>query len=202
MTPDPDLRQAEPLSRAAMDEPEYRPGCTDDFHRLYQVSYQRIFRTLAAMLTDESAAEDCTQEAFLSAFKAWKDWKADAPAEAWIHRIAINTAISYRRKQRLREVGELVRRLGHPHSPDLGARDLRTDLLREMQRLPAKQAAALVLRHLHGYTNREIAAALGAPESTIASRLIEAKRTLRIRLRDHSQEIFDTSPRRRVPYSK
>jgi RNA polymerase sigma-70 factor (ECF subfamily) len=185
-----------------MDEPGYRPGSKEDFHRLYQVAYQRVFRTLAAILADESAAEDCTQEAFLSAFKAWKSWKADAPAEAWIHRIAINTAISYRRKQRLREVGELIRRLGHPSVPDPTAQDLRTDLLREMRQLPAKQAAALVLRHLHGYTNREIAAALGAPESTIASRLMEAKRTLRIRLGDRRQEIFDTSEGPRVPYSK
>ena len=185
-----------------MDELEYRPGSKEDFHRLYQVSYQRVFRTLAAILADESAAEDCTQEAFLSGFKAWKSWKADAPAEAWIHRIAINTAISYRRKQRLREVGELVRRLGHPPVSDPTARDLHTDLLREMRRLPARQAAALVLRHLHGYTNREIATALGAPESTIASRLMEAKRILRIRLGDRRQEIFDTSQRPRVPYSR
>src|SRR3989442_628623 len=161
-----------------MDESVYRPGSKEDFHRLYQVAYQRVFHTLAAILADESAAEDCTQETFLSAFKAWKSWKADAPAEAWIHRIAVNTAISYRRKQRLREVGELIRRLGHPSLPDPTVHDLRTDLL------------------------REIAAALGAPESTIASRLMEAKRTLRIRLGDRPQEIFDTSEGHRVPYSK
>jgi DNA-directed RNA polymerase specialized sigma24 family protein len=74
--------------------------------------------------------------------------------------------------------------------PDPTVHDLRTDILREMRRLPAKQAAALVLRHLHGYTNREIAAALVAPESPIASRLMEAKRTLWVRLGDRPQEIF------------
>src|SRR5437870_9643566 len=136
-----------------MAEPQYRPGSKEDFHRLYQIAYQRVFRTLTAILADESAAEDCTQEAFLSAFKAWKSWKADAPAEAWIHRIAINTAISYRRKQRLREVGELIRRLGQPSLPDPTAPDLRIDLLREVRRLPAKQAAALALADLHGYTH-------------------------------------------------
>src|SRR5438477_2376791 len=181
---------------------EYRPGKREDFDRLYRQTYDRIFRTLISVTGDRAAAEDCTQDAFLQAFKAWSRWKQDAPAEAWIHRIAINTAISYRRKQRLREVGELIRRLGHPSVPDPTAHDLRADLLREMRRLPAKQAAALVLRHLHGYTNREIAAALGAPESTIASRLLEAKRTLRIRLGGRRQEIFDTSEGRRVPYSE
>jgi RNA polymerase sigma-70 factor (ECF subfamily) len=47
-----------------------------------------------------------------------------------------------------------------------------------MKKLPTKQAAALVLRHFHGYTNREIATALGVPEQTIASRLAAARKQL------------------------
>ena len=47
-----------------------------------------------------------------------------------------------------------------------------------MKKLPTKQAAALVLRHYHGYTNREIAAALGVPEQTVASRLGAARKQL------------------------
>jgi RNA polymerase sigma-70 factor (ECF subfamily) len=47
-----------------------------------------------------------------------------------------------------------------------------------MKKLPTKQAAALVLRHYHGYTNREIAAALGVPEQTVASRLAAARKQL------------------------
>jgi RNA polymerase sigma-70 factor (ECF subfamily) len=47
-----------------------------------------------------------------------------------------------------------------------------------MKKLPTKQAAALVLRHYHGYSNREIAAALGVPEQTVASRLAAARKHL------------------------
>lgn len=160
----------------------YRPGNREDFDRLYAATYQRVFRTLALMLRDPAAAEDCTQDAFLQAFGAWSRWKQEAPAEAWVHRIAINTAISYRRKQRLREVGELVRRLGVPEERDPQQQVADSQVVQELRRLPAKQAAVLVLRHLHGYANREIAAALGVPESTIASRLMEARRTLKKRL--------------------
>lgn len=170
--------------RARLDPegPGYRPGHREDFDRLYTAVYPRIFRTLATMLGDAAAAEDCTQDAFLQAFRAWSRWKQDAPAGAWVHRIAINTAISYRRKQRLREVGEVVRRLGLPQDPDPQQAVIESSLVHELRRLPARQAAALVLRHLHGYTNREIAIALGVPESTIASRLMEARRSLRKRL--------------------
>lgn len=177
---------------------EYRAGDREDFDRLYQATYPRIFRTLVSIVGDVASAEDCTQEAFLKAFRAWRSWKRDAPAEAWLHRIAINTAISYRRRQALREVGELIRRLGRPVE-DPAEHAVGGDLLHELRRLPPKQATAIVLRHLHGYTNREIAAALGVPESTVATRLMLAKRTLRVRLGKSELAISDTSGLVRVP---
>jgi RNA polymerase sigma-70 factor (ECF subfamily) len=166
-----------------MGEP-YRPGSNDDFDRLYSTTYDRVFRTLLALLRNRAAAEDCTQEAFLRAFRAWSRWQPDAPAEAWLHRIAINVAISFRRRERMREIGDLLRRLGPPTERNPVDEIVDSDLLRELQALPPKQAAALVLRHLHGYTNREIAQAVGVPERTVASRLIRARAKLQARLAD------------------
>jgi DNA-directed RNA polymerase specialized sigma24 family protein len=42
------------------------------------------------ILRSPAAAEDATQEAFLRAYRAWKHWKQDAPAEGWMYRIALN----------------------------------------------------------------------------------------------------------------
>jgi RNA polymerase sigma-70 factor (ECF subfamily) len=160
---------------------EYRPGSPEDFDRLYEATYSRLHGTLIALLRDRAAAEDCAQEAYLRAFQAWPRWRPDAPVEAWLHRIAINVAISYRRRERLREAGEVIRRLGLP--PSLDPTDgSSSELLRELRALPPKQAAALVLRHVHGYTNREIAHALGIPERTVASRLAAARARLQDRL--------------------
>jgi RNA polymerase sigma-70 factor (ECF subfamily) len=142
-----------------------------------------VFAALVVILRNPSAAEDAAQEAYLRAFRSWKGWKQDAPAEAWIYRIALNVAFSLRRRERLFQVGEVIRRVGHPREPDPTAAS-QSDLVRELRVLPPKQAAALVLRHLHGFTNREIAAAIGVPERTVASRLAAAKVRLRARLGD------------------
>ncbi len=174
----PIYSQSAPVGDAA-----YRPGSTEDFDRLYRASYPRLVRTLAAVLGNATAAEDCVQEAFVRAFKAWRRWKPEAPAEAWLHRIALNVAASHRRYERLREVGQLLRRLGRPElERDPAAVVERSDLLDALHRLPPRQAAAIVLRHYHGYTNREIGVALGIPERTVASRLAAAKRQLRSEL--------------------
>jgi len=159
--------------------PEYTPGSEADFERLYRTSYRRILGTLITMLRDREAAEDCTQDAFERAFKAWKSWRPDAPAEAWLHRIAINTAISGQRRERLQEVGAILRRVGRPApSTDPAMVVEQSDLVTALRKLPPKQAAAIVLRHYHGYTNREIAISLGVPERTVASRLAAARTRL------------------------
>ena len=166
----------------------YQPGCEADFERLYQASYGKILGTLTAVLGDHAAAEDCCQEAFERAFRNWSSWRPVAPAEAWVHRIAINAAISHQRKMRLREVGEVIRRLGRPAlAPDPQELADRRSLAEALAKLPPKQAAAIVLRHYHGYTNRAIAQALGIPERTVASRLSVAKARLRVMLQ-HSEE--------------
>ena len=157
----------------------YEPGSATDFERLYRNTYRRILGTLITLVHDHATAEDCAQETYERALRAWPKWKPDAPVEAWLHRIAINVAISDQRHQRIRRVGELVRRLGRPPmGPDPANVAERSDLIKAMKKLPTKQAAALVLRHYHGYTNREIAAALGIPEPTVASRLAAARKQL------------------------
>jgi RNA polymerase sigma-70 factor, ECF subfamily len=165
-------------------DPVYRPGSPEDFDRLYEATYPRVFGTMLALLRDRAAAEDCTQDTYLRAYRAWAGWKPEAPVEAWLHRIAINVAMSYRRAERLRDIAHLIRHLGVPPESDPVEAATTPELLRELRALPPRQAAALVLRHVHGYTNREISHALGVPERTIASRLAAARGQLRARLRE------------------
>jgi len=162
----------------AQSEP-YQPGSEADFERLYRDTYRRTFGTLIILVRDRATAEDCAQETFERAYRNWAAWKPDAPVEAWLHRIAVNVAISNGRRQRLRQAGELIRRLGRPDpGPDPADVAERSDLIKAIKKLPTRQAAALVLRHFHGYSNREIAAALGIPEQTVASRLAAARKQL------------------------
>jgi RNA polymerase sigma-70 factor (ECF subfamily) len=192
------IAEERPASAQSAPSSRYRPGVKEDFDRLYKATYQRVYATLVVILHDSTAAEDATQEAYLRAFRGWKSWKQEAPAEAWIYRIALNVAFTHRRRERLHEVGELLRRLGRPRDPDPSDMT-QPDLVREVRALPRKQAAALVLRHLHGFSNREIGAALGVPERTVASRLAAAKTRLRERLGSRVELELGTSGTSAVP---
>jgi RNA polymerase sigma-70 factor (ECF subfamily) len=157
----------------------YQPGNRADFERLYKQSYDKILGGLTVVLSDRSAAEDCAQDAFERAFKKWPTWVPIAPPEAWVHRIARNAAVSYQRSRRIREVDEVIRRIGLPierTQQDDGG------LAAALAQIPARQAQAVVLRHYHGYSNRTIARALGIPEGTVASRVRGGRARLRTML--------------------
>jgi RNA polymerase sigma-70 factor (ECF subfamily) len=140
-------------------------------------------RTLLGIVGTREAAEDCAQEAFAKALRGWSGWRGDVPAEAWLHRIAINTAMTHRRREQIRSLSSLLRRLGAP-SPgrDPAEHAESRSVLVELRSLPAKQAAALILRHYHGYTNREIAAAVGVSERTVGQRIADGLKKMRERL--------------------
>src|SRR5260370_14375057 len=152
------------------------------------------------MLGDRATAEDCAHDAFERAYRKWSTWKPIARAEAWVHRIGVNGAVKRQRKMRLREGGEVIRRIGRPElGPDPQDQIERRDLAEALAKLPRKQAAAIVLRHYHGYTNRAIAHALGIPERTVASRLPAAKDRPPARPRHHYPEKGRAGARQAAP---
>jgi len=157
-----------------------RKGDRDAFASLVHQVSDSLFAVAYRILRDAGLAEDALQNALVSSWRQLPHLRDVDRFEAWIHRIALNVAFTYRRRRRLGEVGELLRRLGRT-GPDQDPADVVEghELFNALRQLSPDQAALIVLRHHHGYTNREIAYALKAPESTIASRLAKAKARMR-----------------------
>jgi RNA polymerase sigma-70 factor, ECF subfamily len=160
----------------------YLPGSKEDFDRLYRECYPRLVRTLYAVLGDLAAAEDCVQEAFVKAFRSWPRFRPERPAEVWLHRIAVNTALSYRRRLKRREIGEVLRRLGRPAPAADPSASRRSELVDALSALPPKLSVAFLLRHYHGYSTAEIAVITGSAERTVRLRVEQASSRLRAAL--------------------
>src|SRR5712691_2903957 len=71
------------------------------FPVLFEREYMNVFRTVRAMVLNDMEAEDLTQEAFTRAYRARLRYRPTAPPGAWLHRIAVNTAISHLRRRKL-----------------------------------------------------------------------------------------------------
>lgn len=162
------------------------PDPRTEFALLYEREFGAVYRTVRAMVLDAAEAEDLAQEAFVRAYRARSRYRPDAPPGAWLHRIAVNTAISHLRRRRLRRL--LPARLYQPPPvPEAEVVEARTIVEEALAGLTPRLRAVVALHHLHGYTRDETAAILGIPSGTVASRIAKAVALMRARMEPGDQ---------------
>jgi RNA polymerase sigma-70 factor (ECF subfamily) len=151
------------------------------FPELYEREYVNVFRAIRAMVLNEQEAEDLAQDAFTRAYRARLRYKPTAPPGAWLHRIAVNTAISHLRRQKLARI--LPMRLYQaPDDRDYVRSEARTMVELALADLSPKLRAAVYLHFYLGYSREEVAHALNIPSGTVASRIAKAMIVMRRRL--------------------
>ena len=144
-----------------------RAGSRDALELLFRRHWPRMHRLAYLVCHDAAAAEDLAQEAFLSAVRALDRFDRRRPFAPWLTRIVVNRAIDWTRARTLRREA-----LGDaPVTAVDPATALDDDVLAALRRLPGDQRAVIVLRHLLGYTPREIGRMLDLPTGTVNSRM-------------------------------
>ena len=157
---------------------------------VWRIESARVIAGLTRLTRDVGLAEDLAQEALVAALEQWpQSGVPDNPA-AWLTATAKRRAIDLFRRNAVaqRKHEELARELEalEQTSPNLDStldNTISDDLLRLVfiachPILPTESRVALTLRLLGGLTTDEIARAFLTPESTIAQRIVRAKRTL------------------------
>jgi RNA polymerase sigma factor (sigma-70 family) len=157
---------------------------------VWRIEQPRLITSLARMLRDVPLAEDLTQEALLAAIEHWPTTGVPEKPGAWLMAIAKRRALDQlRRGQMLARKHAMVARDMEQEQqamPDLDSAlddDIGDELLRLIftachPLLSREARVALALRMICGLTTEEIARAFLLPDTTIAQRIVRAKRTL------------------------
>ncbi len=157
---------------------------------VWRIESARLIAALARRVGDIGMAEDLAQDALLAALERWPDIGIPDNPGAWLMAAAKHRAIDhFRRAQRIDEKharigGELMD--AEREAPDFDTPlddEIGDDLLRLIFTachpvLSTEARVALTLRLLGGLTTEEIARAFLVPTSTVAQRIVRAKRTL------------------------
>jgi RNA polymerase sigma-70 factor (ECF subfamily) len=149
-------------------------GSLDEAFRLHQ---PWLVRRLALIVGDAEEARDLAQQAFVRAAERWPLPPGQQVAR-WLAVVGVRLALNERRRRRL--WGFLAVR----DSDAAWAIETNPDLWRGLMNLDPRTRAALVLTVLDGYTQDEVAEALGVPRGTVASWLSRARDRLRPILED------------------
>ena len=160
-------------------------GSTPAFEALYRRHAGRVHALCLRMTGHVATAEDCTQEAFIQAWRHLPRFETRSAFGTWLHRIAVNAVLQQARRQHEvlgsedtveREVADV---LGDPAATDPG----RTrDLEAAIASLPPGARHVLVLVGLYGHSHEEAAGMLGVAVGTCKAQLHRARALLGARL--------------------
>jgi RNA polymerase sigma factor (sigma-70 family) len=155
---------------------------------VWRIESAKIVAGLARMTRDVGLAEELAQEALVAALEKWPQTGLPDNPGAWLMAAAKNRALDHFRHAKLVETKheEIGRDMEEGFTPDFDAAledGIGDDLLRLIFTachpvLSTEARAALTLKLLCGLTTEEIARAFLVPESTVAQRIVRAKRTL------------------------
>lgn len=143
----------------------------------------RAFAQAFRMLGNRAEAEDVAQDALLRLWRAAPDWQEDrAKPSSWLYRVVANLCID--RMRRARSVSIEAEEVPEPldDGPSVEAsmqdRARQQALYAALQTLPDRQRQAVVLRHIEGCKNPEIAEILDISVEAVESLTARGKRAL------------------------
>jgi RNA polymerase sigma-70 factor (ECF subfamily) len=144
------------------------------FEHLYRQFAPRVYGLCLRLTGQREAAEDCTQESFVAAWRALGDFRQRSRFSTWLHRIAVNTVLARRRGLRVEyEVPEP--KSGLPDVADPAGEGVPLDLERAIAGLPEGARHVLVLVGIYGFSHAEAARTLGVAEGTCKAQLHRAR---------------------------
>lgn len=133
---------------------------------------RKLYRVAYSMLLNEFDAADAIQEAVMKGWVHRNALRESERFDAWLMRILVNECRNIQRRWKRR---------GEPLDEAIPAPEntVDPDLQEALFSLPGKFRAPLVLHHVEGYSLREIARILKIPETTVKSRLHQARAALK-----------------------
>lgn len=133
----------------------------------------RVCRSFCSITED---CEDLRQEILLNLWRGWKRYRPDHKAITWIYRVALNTAISWRRHRKSQVETMPLEEFDLPEETALKER---SEHLRALISLLSVGEQRLINLYLDGFTTEEIGRLLGISQTNVTTRIGRIKEKLR-----------------------
>jgi RNA polymerase sigma-70 factor, ECF subfamily len=161
---------------------------TASFQELVESHKKNVYYLALNLTGNHHDAEDLSQDVFIKAFRAMKDFRGEAKWSSWLYRITVNTYIDEKRKKTHQllplpeehEGEENVQTSGYLSDPrsnperDLESMNIQRHIDEALKKLTPRERAVFVLRHYNDLILKEIGEVLNISEGTVKSLLFRA----------------------------
>lgn len=173
--------QPDPAAEAALLK-DYAAGDASAARSLAGRYTPLVYAHAVRMLNDRAEAEDVAQEAMLRLWRQAPHWDSDggATVRTWLYRITANLCIDRLRRTRPHGLPSEVEVVDHTPSAEAQMQNetRRMALEDALMQLPDRQRQAVVLRHIEGLGNSEIARIMDIGPRAVESLTARGKRAL------------------------
>lgn len=150
-----------------------------DFEDLYRAHVGQVYGLCLRLTGQPALAEDCTQECFISAWRALPSFENRSRLSTWLHRIAVNTVLAHRR----RRPGDAMRDADvlddvAAQVPDGADASGTADIEAALDRLPQGARDVVVLVGVYGHSHEEASHMLGIATGTTKAQLHRGRKLL------------------------
>lgn len=150
------------------------------FAAIFRRYHQDLYRYCLAVVGDPQDAQDALQDAMVSAMRALPGERREIELRPWLYRVAHNRSVDLLRRRRASEPLDVELTAGGPQLAERSEqRERLRRLLGDLEDLPERQRAALLMRELGGLDFRQIGAALDASPAVVRQAIYEARLNLR-----------------------
>lgn len=152
-------------------------GAADE---LFESVRPPVVRKLESMLRDPDAADTVTQQVLLTVLEKRAQFRAESSVIAWVQAIALNKGREHLRRERRRREVDLDHAAGvaAPDNDEAAQASALAETLADLARALPPDDLDLLRMHAEGRTYAEIAAHLGIPPGTVATKLHRARQRL------------------------
>lgn len=134
-----------------------------------------LVRRVTLRMLGSDAAQDACQEVWIRVWASVKSFRGDSNFSTWLHRITVNTCLSFQKRELRRkdheteEMPYLPEQPGEETDPEIAAlnSERRGEIRVALSTVRAEHRAALVLRYMEGMSYVKIAEVLGVPDGTV-----------------------------------
>ena len=166
--------------------PHPEPIIAGELERLYRQHHEMIVRTAYRLTRDPGDAEDVLHAVFVRLMQREQRFEDGVNPGPYLHRAAVNMSLDIlRRRQRsvpLEAMPSAREAVDAPQLRLVASAEQGERLRAALARLPERAAEVFVLRHVEGYSNREIGRLLGISWGSVAVILHRARRRLQTEL--------------------
>jgi RNA polymerase sigma factor (sigma-70 family) len=145
------------------------------FAAVYERHHQALYRYCRSILQHDQDAQDALQSTMTRAFAALQEQPRTFELRPWLFRIAHNEAISVLRRRRPVDGLDELESRDAPVEEQVSLRAELQHLHQDLETLPERQRAALVLRELNGLSHSEIAQVLDCTPRSVKQFIYEAR---------------------------